>query len=261
MTMRDDGTVRIAVEGCAFAGVGHWQLTDQHLQLDVAVPDCTIRNADFRSWLVGMNGAGAEISFHVGETGGMWTLIDGQVARLVPSAPSLHHALGDDATPAAAGLRVAEWNGAGLESLGVILDEAHLGVRMDGALVSLSGDGGRLTVVSDRGVVEQVVFLDPGFSRMTVHPVDIASLVGVSGASRVSLQDTTFGASAAPAARVDMRGPNADCTYDVEVSGQRWIVPRRDCTTALLDPVALGQRLRDRAHPGRCCQRSGHRTR
>jgi hypothetical protein len=55
----------------------------------------------------------------------------------------------------------------------------------------------------------------------------------------VSLQDTIFGAPAAPAASVDLRGPNADCTYDVEFSGQRWIVPQRDCTTALLDPVAL----------------------
>jgi hypothetical protein len=239
-TLDVDGTMRVDGGGCEVAVTGTYAFDADRLQFDVDVPECAVPDPDFRAWLQQMNTTGARFSFHAGVAPGLWTEIDGAVTRLSFAPPALvPHALGDDATPDAAGLRVAEWGGAELTALGVVLDEANLGVRIDGALVALAADGAQLQVVSDRGLVVGAVALDPGYSRLTVGPGDVAALVGVSGESRVSVRQSTIGQPAPPSVLVGVQGPTPECSFDVQLGTRHWTVAQHDCASALLAPVGL----------------------
>jgi hypothetical protein len=239
-TLHDDGTMGVDGGGCEPAVAGTYVFEGDRLQFDIDLPDCAVPDPDFRGWLQQMNSTGARVSFHAGAAPGMWTEVDGVVTRLAFAPPTLvSHAMGDDATPDAAGLRVAEWSGAELTALGVVLDEANLGVRVDAALVALSADGSQLQVVSDHGLVVGAVALDPGYSRLTVGPGDIAALVGVSGESRLSVRQNTLGQPAPPSILVGVNGPTPECVYDVQLGTRHWSVAQRDCASALVAPVAL----------------------
>ncbi len=138
LTLFDGGVLAVDGAGCSFGSVGTW--TANPFRLDLPRTECAVGDPsavpnDFRRWLQTATGAGLVYSFHDGPAGGLWTAVDGRVARLVPHATVAADLLGTWAFNDRSGITIRP-DGGGSQNVGGC--PGGIGYRLDGDVLTLT---------------------------------------------------------------------------------------------------------------------------